>query len=137
MTIQKQEFYEGAALHALVCGGNVRSIAYIAPFFVVNDEIAAYIKYSTKGRTPWGFTFTRQEQERIYEETRPLMIALVCGSDGIAAVTRDEYRRIAALTNVAIRVACNRKHGEHFEVTGPDALLDRKVSPSRWPRLFQ
>lgn len=62
MAIKKQEFYEGAALHLLVRSGGIMSIRYEAPFFLLNDNVLIYLKYSTKGRSPWGFTFTTDEQ---------------------------------------------------------------------------
>ena len=63
MAIKKQEFYEGAALHALARGGGITSLKYHAPFFVLNDGVFVRLKYSTKGRSPWGFTFTPDEQQ--------------------------------------------------------------------------
>jgi hypothetical protein len=62
MAIRKQEFYEGAALHLLARNGSIRSIRYNPPLFLVNDEVFLLLKYSTKGRSPWGFTFTTDEQ---------------------------------------------------------------------------
>lgn len=62
MAIKKQEFYEGAALHLLVRSGRVTSIRYDSPLFLVNNQVLVLLKYSTKGRSPWGFTFTTDEQ---------------------------------------------------------------------------
>jgi len=62
MAIKKQEFYEGAALHLLARTGGIMSIRYDAPFFLLNDQLLVILKYSTRGRSPWGFTFTRDEQ---------------------------------------------------------------------------
>lgn len=60
--IKKQEFYEGAALHLLARTGGLTSIRYESPLFVLNDRLLLHLKYSTKGRSPWGFTFTSDEQ---------------------------------------------------------------------------
>lgn len=62
MAIKKQEFYEGAALHLLACTGQIASIRYDAPFFFLNERLSVLLKYSTKTRSPWGFTFTLAEQ---------------------------------------------------------------------------
>jgi hypothetical protein len=62
MALKKQEFYEGAALHLIAKSGNVKSIQYENPFFVFNDRLSVLLKYSTRGRSPWGFTFTADEQ---------------------------------------------------------------------------
>src|SRR5258708_4308496 len=134
MAIKKQEFYEGAALHLLARTGGITSIRYESPFFVLNRNVQVYLKYSTKGRSPWGFTFTLDEQEILMEKA-PLVktvIALICGADGVAAFTYESYLKIAALRRSAVHVACYRKHGEYYEVNGPDGRLDGKVSPSNW-----
>lgn len=138
MGIKKQEFYEGAALHLLVRSGGITSIRYDAPFFVLNDYLLVLLKYSTKGRSPWGFTFAIDEQEAL--QTRALqfkiMIGLVCGSDGVTAVSYDAYRSIAALRKSAVHIACYRQHGQRYAVSGPVGVLDRKIAPSSWVNLL-
>lgn len=56
MAIKKQEFYEGAALYLLARTGRIKSIRNQPPFFVLNDDLFVLLKYSTKSRSPWGFT---------------------------------------------------------------------------------
>ena len=48
MAIQKQEFYEGAALHLVARSGHVTSVRYDPPFFFLNDRMRVLLKYSTK-----------------------------------------------------------------------------------------
>ena len=139
MGIKKQEFYEGAALHLLARAGGIASIRYEAPFFLLNDLLLVYLKYSTKGRSPWGFTFTTDEQvvlQRRGAEFK-IVIGLVCGADGVAALTYNAFRSVAAPPRKSsVHIACYRKHGEHYEVNGPDGKLDGKVSPSNWKRIL-
>lgn len=139
MGIKKQEFYEGAALHLLVRNGGIESIRYEPPLFVLNNQILVLLKYSTKGRSPWGFTFTRDEQILLQSRAseRKVVIGLVCGADGVASFTYEAYVKVAAQRITPIHIACYRKHGEHYEVNGPDGTLDKKVAPSNWPRLFE
>jgi hypothetical protein len=139
MAIKKQDFYEGAALHLLVRTGVVASIRYDEPFFLVNNELLVYLKYSTKGRSPWGFTFTRDEQVLLQFRAAQarIVMGLICGADGVAAVTYEEYRSVAAPRKAAIHVACYRKHGEHYEVNGPDGRLPGKVAPANWHRILE
>lgn len=140
MGIQKQEFYEGAALHQLIRGlsGTV-SIAHSPPFFVFDGRLQVHLKYSTAKRSPWGFTFTVDEQlllrGRAYE--MPLVIGLICGADGVAALPYENYIRIASLKDAAFRVSCRRNHREHFEICGPDGILPGKVAPSDWVKLLE
>jgi hypothetical protein len=139
MAIKKQEFYEGAALHLLARSGAIKSIRYDPPLFLLNGEVIVLMKYSTKGRSPWGFTFTTDEQALLQQKSadHKVVIGLVCGSDGVATFTYDRYRRLAAPRGGAVHIACYRKHGEHYEVNGPDGTLDRKVAPSNWQRILE
>ena len=138
MALKKQEFYEGAALHRLVRGGAVTSIRYKQPFFHMNERLRILLKYSTRGRSPWGFSFTPDEQALLEEASAdlPAAIGLICGADGIAAISYEEYRSIAVLKPTAIHIACYRDHGKHYKVSGPDGKLAEKVPPSRWQRLL-
>lgn len=133
MAIKKQEFYEGAALHQLSCSQPV-AIAYLPPFFILNDRLSVLLKYCTKGRSPWNFTFTAREQAQIQARRKisPIMLGLVCGDDGVAAIECEAYFAIARPRGTPVHVACFRRHGEHYEVCGPDGTLDGKVPPSRW-----
>lgn len=139
MAIKKQEFYEGAALHLLARSGGITSIRYEPPLFVVNNELLVLLKYSTRGRSPWGFTFMPDEQVLLQNRASEskIVIGLICGADGVAAFTYDVYRKVAAPRESAIHIACYRKQGEHYEVNGPDGTLDRKVAPSNWQRILE
>lgn len=138
MAIKKQEFYEGAALHLLARNGGITSIRYEPPLFLVNNQLLVLLKYSTKGRSPWGFTFTTDEQTLLQNKAfdSKIVIGLVCGADGVASFTYDAYKSVAAPRNSAIHIACYRQHGEHYEINGPDGTLDGKVAPSDWQRIL-
>lgn len=138
MPIKKQEFYEGAALHLLAREGGICSLRYDAPFFVLNQRILVLFKYSTRGRSPWGFTFTAAEQTTLNSRASrsAVVIGLICGSDGIAAFSYDAYRTIASPRRSAVHIACYRDHAKHYEVSGPDGTLDEKIAPSTWRYLL-
>jgi hypothetical protein len=138
MAIQKQEFYEGAALHQLIRNCRRAQVTYAAPLFVFDERVQVHLKYSTGVRSPWGFTFKSDEQKLLYERANelPLVIGLVCGADGIAALPFESFARIAAPRNAAIRISCFRKHREHFEVSGPDGVVPGKIPPSDWQQLL-
>lgn len=139
MAIRKQEFYEGAALHLIARRGQIASIRYDAPFFILNDRLSVLLKYSTKGRSPWGFTFTADEQNYLQTCASDFKtaIALICGADGVAAISYDSYASVASHRKCAIHIACYRQHGEHYEVNGPDGTLNKKVAPSSWHRILE
>ena len=139
MAIKKQEFYEGAALHRLARTGAIPGIRYYAPFFVVSGELFVLLKYSTRTRSPWGFTFTPDEQEQLHVrafEHQPVVIAMICGNDGIAAIRYDAYQTIAFPKTTALRITCARLYGKYYRVTGPDGRLDRKIAPSEWHQIL-
>ena len=139
MAIKKQEFYEGAALHMLARSNVIASIRFEAPFFLINDKLSVYLKHSTKVRSPWGFTFTSDEQRLLMKEApkRKIVIGLVCGADGVASLTYDAYRTVASHRTSAVHISCYRRHGEHYEVNGPDGTLGGKVAPSNWQRIME
>jgi hypothetical protein len=138
MAIGKQEFYEGAALHLLARAGRIKSIIYSAPFFLLNNQLLVHLKYSTRKRSPWGFTFTPEEQVLLKERASGLktVIALVCGADGVAAFPYDAYLQVAYPRRASVHIACYRQHREHYEVNGPDGTLGGKISPSNWQRIL-
>ena len=139
MAIKKQEFYEGAALHLLARSGLGACIRYNAPFFVLDDRVWVYLKYSTKGRSPWSFSFASSEVTRlkIQRSESETMIGLICGADGVVTVSYEEFSTIVTSTNKNFCIACYRRHGEHYGVSGPDGTLEGKVAPSRWSRILE
>jgi hypothetical protein len=138
MAIKKQEFYEGAALHLLARTSGITAVRYEAPFFLLNDYLLVYLKYSTRGRSPWGFTFMPEEQVLLQLKASKfnVLIGLICGADGVAALSFDAYRSVAALRKSAVHVSCYRQHGEHYEINGPDGRLDEKIAPSNWRKIL-
>jgi len=139
MAIKKQEFYEGAALHMLARHGAIRSIRYEHPFFVLNDDLSVYLKYSTRGRSPWGFTFMPDEQVLLQRSASKLTIAigLICGPDGVAVFSYESYRSIAHPRKIALHISCYRQHGEHYEINGPNGRLPEKIAPSNWRKILE
>jgi len=138
MPIQKQEFYEGAALHQLARTEQIVGILVDAPFFILNGRLLVLLKYSTKVRSPWSFSFSVNEQVQLKERSQKLTtkIGLICGSDGVAVFDYEEYLTIASPKASPLHVACYRNHGEYYEVSGPDGTLSRKVPPSNWQRVL-
>jgi len=136
--IRKQDFYEGAALYLLACEGQIEQIRYQPPFFLLNGEVSVYLKYSTRGRSPWGFTFMPDEAITLKRKTAEakVVIALVCGSDGVAALSYKELDGVAPFEDRPIRVACFRLFNEHYEIRGPKGIAKKKVPPSRWKRIL-
>jgi len=145
MTIQKQEFYEGAALHQLIRGTNRPfEIVYSSPFFMIHNGPVIYLKYSTAKRSPWPFTFTTTESRSItlFAEEREVAIGLICGSDGVVALSITDYLEITPRphellnSGLSLRITCRRSHRSHYEVSGPASTLKRKIPLSDWTTLL-
>jgi hypothetical protein len=139
MAIKKQAFYEGAALHLLARSREIGTIRYEPPFFLLNNRLLVYLKYSTRGRSPWGFTFMPDEQVILRAKARKskVVIGLICGADGVAAVGYDAYISVANFRTSAIHISCYRRRCEHYEVNGPDGKLEEKVAPSNWCSILE
>jgi hypothetical protein len=104
---------------------------------LLNGSISILLKYSTKGRSPWGFTLTPDEQQLLASQVTPdFIVGLICGSDGVAAFNATELGAIATFNGAGIHLACYRRHGEHYEVSGPDGSMLRKIPPSRWQHIL-
>jgi len=138
MAIQKRDFYEGAALHQIIRGSPQASVCYSPPLFVFNGRIQVHLKYCTAKRSPWNFTFAADEQVLMQQwaQAGPLVMGLICGADGIAALPYHAYDQVAGIRDVALHLACRRRHREHFEVVGPIGTLPQKIAPSDWARLL-
>lgn len=139
MAIRKQEFYEGAALHILARAGRIANIRYEAPFFRLNGDVLVLLKYCTKSRSPWGFTFTHDEQAilRLKGDQHRTFIGLVCGSDGVVSIKYEDFLSVASPRMSSLHIACYRQHGKHYQVNGPDGGLLGKVAPSTWQRILE
>ena len=138
MAIHKQEYYEGAALHVLARKGVITSIRYDAPLFWINEKLFVLLKYCTKVRSPWGFTFTPDERRVLVRKSTEanIIIGLICGADGVAAVPFDKYRTVAPDHELSFRIACFRAYNEHYEVSGPKGTTGSKIAPAEWNRIL-
>ena len=96
--IREVERYHGVVLARLVRGGGERSVS-IEPLagsraaYLIDGRVGLFVKYSTSRLSPWGFTFGsnhRLELDRMRERSRAVLVALVCGSDGVACLTLSE-----------------------------------------------
>lgn len=135
--LDKSEYYHGAAIVRLLedekCRG-VRKREFLG--YVVNDDIFALLKYTTKGRSPWGFTFDQEDIDRctrMASEYRRAVVGLICGGDGVCAVSWAEATQL--LDGKPGRIAAGRKHNCSYSVWGSAAELKKKVPVGRWPAL--
>ena len=128
--------YLGSALDYIVQSWNgpitiQRACSEVAGFYVLNEKIPIFIKYSTKRHSPWPFTFHRNhqlQQQSLYESLGECLMVFVCGRDGIAALTHNDFRnildqRFEDQESVTIR----RGHAKMYQIRGRDGKLGRRV----------
>lgn len=136
--ISKRDFYEGAAVRMLLSARETESVVlFRSPFLILDGRLHLYLKYSTKGRSPWGFAFSEDEQLMMMSvsNSEPLVIGLVCAADGVVALSFEDFATLAPISEAAVYISCYRKHGQQYAVKGPAGVLSRKIAPSDWTNL--
>lgn len=135
--LDKSEYYHGAAIIRLLADERCKTIRKRGLLgYVVNDNVFIFIKYTTKGRSPWGFTFDQEDVDRCFKMLNDygrLILGLVCGGDGICALDWGEVKEL--LDGKPGRIAVARKHNHSYSVWGTAGELKRKVAVGRWPLL--
>lgn len=129
--------YYGCVLHSITeqPGKHVgvqRIFDDFSGFYLVNQGLPVYIKYSTSRKGPWSFNFLLSHQERqksLFETYGECITAFVCGRDGIAALPYTELRKVLddnfeTQEGVSIR----RRLNEMYQVKGRNGKLDHKIS---------
>ena len=125
-------------MHLLSRTGRITGVRYEPPVFEFNGNVLVLLKYSTKARSPWPFSFVPDELSLLQSVPPPkrVIVGLVCGADGVVAVPYDALRSVAGVGTSAIHIACRRNHAEHYLVSGPEGDLPRKIAPSAWQHIL-
>jgi hypothetical protein len=135
--IEKAQYYHGAAIIALLENENLSVKKKGLLGYVVNDKIFTFVKYTTKVRGPWRFTFDREDVDRcvkMLEEYDSLVIGLVCAGDGVCALSSEEMKLLIGVNPGWISV--QRKHGESYGVAGSLTEIRGKIPVSRWSTII-
>lgn len=134
--IAKREFYHGVAIVRLLEDKRCQTVRKDQLGYIVNDGVFVFVKYTTKARTPWMFTFGQNEVEQLNSlatSFRQIIIVFVCGGDGICAVSWCDASRL--LGNKGGWISTRRKFNEQYAVAGQAGQLCGKVSLSQWPSI--
>lgn len=131
--IDKQAYYRGAAIFQLIEDERMENVRRVRPGFIVNDHIFVLVKYTAKVASPWQFTFSEAERDAIEEHrgTLEVVLALVCGGDGICALRWDDVEPI--LDAPPTWVSASRKVNKRYRVTGSNGEMRRRVPRNNWP----
>ena len=134
--IAKKEFYHGAAIIRLLEDKRCQIVRKDDLGYIVNDKTFIFIKYTTKTRSPWTFSFSQGDVEQLNSRAisfKNIVIVLVCGGDGICAVSWCNACRL--LGNNAGWISTRRKFNGQYAVAGQADQLHGKVSLNQWPLL--
>lgn len=134
--IDKREFYHGAALGRLVEDGRCEHIKKHEFGYTVNEEVFVFLKYTTKSRSPWRFSFSNDDIQHLNllaSQFKNIVIAMICGGDGICAIS---WRKAADLLgDKSGWISTRRKLNEQYAVAGQVNKLHGKVSLGEWPSI--
>ncbi len=134
LSIAKQDFYKGAALVVLIEDIRCVAVRSRTPGYIVNNDLRLLIKYSTHARSPWRFAITDEEVRFLRAEPCQIcrtFVALVCGGDGVCALTGEIVLKVTGSIPSTISVS-RRYHGQYW-IAGPVQGLDMSVPVNAWP----
>ena len=135
--IDKSDFYHGAAIIRLLEDERCVSVRKLKSHgYIVNESIFICLKYTTKGRSPWGFIVDQQDVEycgKMASEYKKIIFGFICDGDGICALSWDDVNLL--LAGSSGRIAARRKHNYSYSVNGPAGKLKRKIAIGYWPAL--
>jgi len=131
------EFYHGAAIIQVIQDSRCHAIEKIDSGYLINGERPVAIKYTTKEHSPWRFTVNDDDITRFdtaLAHYGDLILALVCGGDGVCALSWRSDR--AVLGGLPGWLAVKRSFNGCYAVSGSQGELARKVAINRWPDLL-
>ena len=135
--IDKQEFYHGAALSRLLSNSSCCRIRKVDGGYIVNDAVFLLIKYTTKHRSPWRFTFSNDDMDILSTrsaQSLKIIGVFINGGDGISVLTQAEINHI--LGGRPGWVSMSRRFNQQYSVAGSENALRKKCSLSRFPTIL-
>ncbi len=143
--ISDKDLLHGAALHELIVRGTCKRITLVDSSGVflleaLSASCIAMLKYSTKPKSPWQFSFSLGDDEllgRLESKAHksPLQLGMICNRDGVCALPVSELPeiglRIGGLSGQSISVA--RPGRGSYRVSGPGRTrYNRTISKRGW-----
>ena len=105
--------------------------------YIVNG-VCLYIKYSTRRMSPWQFTFLENHQDeimRMKSSHENVIIALVCGNDGIASLNYSELKEVLDEEHGHAEVVMvHRPPRGKYKINGTDGKMKKTVADNEFPK---
>lgn len=114
-------------------------------FDIQADVVSSVLfKYSTRKKSPWYFTVTREQLEALRNRAPRLpesrrYFALVCHIDGVCLISLDDFSEIVRVHRDDSQwgVSVSRPRSAQYHVRGPARrVLERAIPRSRWTTEF-
>ena len=138
--IQEIERYHGVVLARMVrgegAGRRIRSHSTVRSAYVIDERLGLYVKYSTSRLSPWAFTFSRGHRRELVELSQELSrvcVVLVCGQDGVVALTDSEVVQVLGEAGDDQWMRVDRRRSQMYSVSGSFGRLPLKVADSSFP----
>ena len=144
--IDDYEKYQSLALYSLIgsspSGLSIKKFDFSKSAYEINGTHGLYIKHASARLTPWNFGFRQTDYlvlAEIEKNTKSLTIALVCGFEGLAVISKADLLK---LTNFYenpeenCRVTVRTKRGGSWDISGNSGNLSRmKLKTDPWKGL--
>ena len=101
--INEFEYYHGVALRSIIANSpegitiEAKDLSGRINSYIINNSVGVHIKHSTKRLSPWQFSFSIQNLQEILEvrrEARSMWLVLICGPDGVVAISLEDFASI-------------------------------------------
>jgi hypothetical protein len=131
--ISDSERYHGAVIRNLIVGvGTALTIqadddSGQVNTYRLNGDVGIHVKHSARRLPPWQFTYMSDhidEIERLAERCRQVWLIHICGQNGVAVISLEEFYSINPIdadTTRFVRVDCDRN--TMYRVNGTGARL--------------
>ena len=141
--IDDYERYQSLALYSLIgsspSGLSIKKFDFSKSAFELNGTHGLYIKHASARLTPWNFGFRQTDylvMTEIESKTKSLVIALVCGFEGLVVLSKSELLTLTNFYEIPdenCRVTVRTKHGGSWDISGNAGNLPRmKLKTAPW-----
>lgn len=100
-------------------------------YYLLGGCVPVYLKHSTRRKGPWTFNFFRSHQEAqktLFETYGECFTCMICGKDGVAGLSMDEFRQVLdGNFEEQECVSVRRRLKTMYQIKGRDGELERRV----------
>ena len=131
--ISEFEYYHGVALRSIIATSPAAVSIATSDFagrvnsYLINGRVGVHIKHSTKRLSPWQFSFTLPQLQELLDLKRTakfVWLVLVCGPDGVVAVSLKDFASITeARAGGAVPLRIDRGRNRMYRVSGNAGAL--------------